>query len=231
MKGNKTKVLLVEDEKTLAMIIKDTLEIEGFDIKCAENGSEGLKFYHSFAPDVMIADVMMPEMDGFEMVKRIRKENKSLPILFLTARSSIEDLVQGFNLGGNDYLRKPFKMLELVVRVKALTNRITSENQENEQDLRIGDCFFNSNSQVLICRGTVLELSYMESQILKRLCVNLNKIVEINDILNDLWNDDSFYNRNSLHVFICKLRKKLSCDERIQILNIRGIGYKIILKK
>ena len=229
MKNRKPKVLLVEDEQTLSMIIKDTLEMEGFDILCAENGAEGLNLYHSFAPDVMIADVMMPEMDGFEMVKRIRKDNKSIPILFLTARSSIDDLVQGFNLGGNDYLRKPFKMMELVVRVKALINRIAFKHQEN--DLMIGNCFFNPSTQVLTYKENVQELSYLESQILNKLSVNLNKVVEINDILNDLWKDDSFYNRNSLHVFIYKLRKKLSCDERIQILNIRGIGYKLIVKE
>ena len=151
MKKGKSKVLLVEDEKTLAMIIKDTLEYEGFDVICAMNGVEGLKLYYTDSPDVIIADIMMPEMDGFEIVKQIRKDNQAIPILFLTARSSIEDLVHGFNLGGNDYLKKPFKMLELVVR--------------------------------------------------------------------------------ALHVFICKLRKKLSCDERIRIINIRGIGYKLILKQ
>lgn len=231
MKNGKSKVLLVEDEKTLAMIIKDTLEYEGFDVRCAMNGIEGLRFYHTYNPDVVIADIMMPEMDGFEMVKQIRKDNQIIPILFLTARSSIEDLVHGFNLGGNDYLKKPFKMLELVVRVKALVNRIPSVNQDNKKRISIGNYIFDMETQTLTYEENVQELSYMENEILKKLCINQNKVVEISDILNDLWNDDSFYNRNSLHVFIFKLRKKLSRDERIRILNIRGFGYKLIVKE
>ncbi len=231
MKKGKSKVLLVEDEKTLAMIIKDTLEYEGFDVICAMNGVEGLKLYYTDSPDVIIADIMMPEMDGFEMVKQIRKDNQAIPILFLTARSSIEDLVHGFNLGGNDYLKKPFKMQELVVRVKALDNRSFPTKEEDGKKVRIGSLIFDTETQILAYKESALELSYMESEILKKLCTSQNKIVAINDILNDLWNDDSFYNRNSLHVFICKLRKKLSCDERIRIINIRGIGYKLILKQ
>lgn len=231
MKNEKSKVLLVEDEKTLAMIIKDTLEHEGFEVIYATNGTEGLRLCQTCSPDVVIADIMMPEMDGFEMVRRIREGNQGTPILFLTARSSIEDLVHGFNLGGNDYLKKPFKMLELVVRVKALVYRILPAKERNGKKLRIGSCVLDTETQTLTCGESVQELSYMESEILKKLSINPNKVVEINDILNDLWNDNSFYNRNSLHVFICKLRKKLSCDDNVKILNIRGIGYKLILRE
>ncbi len=231
MKNEKSKVLLVEDEKTLAMIIQDTLEYEGFDVKCATNGADGLRFYHEYNPDVVIADIMMPEIDGFEMVKQIRKNNQIIPILFLTARSSIEDLVHGFNLGGNDYLKKPFKMQELVVRVKALAYRIFSVVKDKGEKISIGNYVFDEETHILTYGTHTEELSYMESEILKKLCISQNKVVEISDILNDLWNDDSFYNRNSLYVFICKLRKRLSCDDRIRILNIRGIGYKLILKE
>lgn len=227
-KQNKPKVLLVEDETTLSMIIKDTLEDEGFEMIHASNGAEGLKLFASDAPDVVIADVMMPEMDGFEMVRKIRKSDVTTPVLFLTARSTLDDLVTGFNLGGNDYLKKPFKMLELVMRVKALTRRFAPMRGMDEV-YDIGEYQLNVSSQILIRGEKKQELSYLENEILKRLCVNQNKVVEISDILKDLWNDDSYYNRNSLHVFIYKLRKRLSDDGRIKILNIRGIGYKLIV--
>lgn len=220
------KILLVEDETTLSMIIKDTLDDEGYDVICASNGIEGVENFIIHRPKIVIADVMMPEMDGFEMVKKIRQMDLYTPILFLTAKSSIEDLVFGFNLGANDYLKKPFKMLELVMRIKALTSRITS-SQSGDSLFSIGEYMLNISSQTLCLKDKIEELSYLETEILKRLCVNNNNIVEIKDILNELWNDDSYYNRNSLHVFIYKLRKKLSNDSNIKIINIRGIGYKL----
>lgn len=220
------KVLLVEDETTLSMIIKDTLSDEGYEVICASNGIEGVEHFIIHHPQIVIADVMMPEMDGFDMVKKIRQLDLSTPILFLTARSSIEDLVFGFNLGANDYLKKPFKMIELVMRIRALTNRIMS-NQSDGSLFSIGEYGLNITSQTLSFKNQNEELSYLETEILKRMCVNRNNIVEIKDILNELWNDDSYYNRNSLHVFIHKLRKKLSKDTSIKIINIRGIGYKL----
>lgn len=227
--SKKPKVLLVEDETTLSMIIKDTLEDEGFEVIHAADGLKGFDTFFSWKPDVMITDVMMPGMDGFEMVKKLRKTDKSTPILFLTARSSLDDLVNGFNLGANDYLKKPFKMLELVMRVKALSNKIR-QVETNDEVFAIGNYKLNFTAQTLLCGTNRQELSYLENEILKRLCINRNKIVEIKDILNELWNDDSQYNRNSLHVFIYKLRKRLSGDPRIKILNIRGIGYKLTLQ-
>lgn len=231
MNGNekhKPIVLLVEDETTLSMIIKDTLEDEGFELLQAFDGINGLKSFFTNKPDLIIADVMMPGMDGFEMVKKIRKSDKTTPILFLTARSSLDDLVNGFELGANDYLKKPFKMLELVMRVKALTNRIAIIEVNNTL-FEMGDYTLNTTTQTLTYSDKIQELSYLESEILKRLCIHVNDVVEIKQILNDLWNDDSYYNRNSLHVFIHKLRKRLSDDSRVKILNIRGIGYKLSL--
>lgn len=227
--SKKPKVLLVEDETTLSMIIKDTLEDEGFELTHVPDGIKGLNSFHAKKPDVIIADVMMPEMDGFEMVKKIRKIDRTTPILFLTARSTLDDLVNGFNLGANDYLKKPFKMLELVTRVKALVNRIMPV-EISDEIFEIGDYQLNITTQNLRYEGQSQELSYLENEILKYLCSNQNKVVEIKDILCDLWNDDSYSNRSSLHVFIYKLRKKLAEDTRIKILNIRGIGYKLIVQ-
>lgn len=223
------RVLLVEDEQTLGMIVKDTLTDEGFEIELAQNGVEGLRLFFECRPDILVADVMMPELDGFEMVDKIRQTDKTTPILFLTARSAIKDVIEGFELGANDYLKKPFNMQELIVRIKALVGRIqTKMNQSSNTVFAIGAYHFKAVSQVLSYADHQEELSHRESEILKRLCQNKNEVVETNSILLDLWGDDSFFNTKSLHVFITKLRHKLSKDENLRIVNVRGVGYKLI---
>ena len=217
----KIHVLLVEDELTLAMIIKDTLEEQEFIITTASDGEEGLRTFFAQKPDIVVADVMMPRMDGFEMVRRIRQTDKLTPVLFLTARSAINDVVEGFELGANDYLKKPFGMQELIVRLKALMHKAFIEKE--------GDYQFNPVTQQLTFAGTAQELSHRESEILKRLCNNRNEVVSSQSILLELWGDDSFFNSRSLHVFITKLRHKLAKDSRVRIVNVRGIGYKLIL--
>lgn len=227
-KMEKIHVLLVEDEQTLAMIIKDTLEEQDFIITAAGNGEEGLRSFFERKPDVVVADVMMPRMDGFEMVRRIRQSDKVTPVLFLTARSAINDVVEGFELGANDYLKKPFGMQELIVRLKALMHKAFVE-KEAKTSYAIGDYQFNSVTQQLCFAGNTQELSHRESEILKRLCENCNEVVNSRSILLELWGDDSFFNSRSLHVFITKLRHKLSKDNSIRIVNVRGIGYKLIV--
>ena len=226
-------VLLVEDEETLAFIIKDTLEGQGFAIRLAENGEEGIEKFFGQKPDVVVADVMMPRMDGFEMVRRIRCKDKQTPVLFLTARSATSDVVEGFELGGNDYLKKPFGMQELIVRIKALLGRASNysapEKQTSVTEFEIGRYRFNAITQRLSYLGNETELSYRESEILRRLCENRNEVTLMQDILIELWGNDTFFNQRSLHVFITKLRHKLSRDERIRIVNVRGIGYKLII--
>ena len=213
----KIHVLLVEDEQTLAMIIKDTLEEQDFIITTAGDGEEGLRKFFEQKPDVLVADVMMPRMDGFEMVRRIRQSDKATPVLFLTARSAI-----------NDYLKKPFGMQELIVRLKALMHKAFVE-KEITNTYTIGGYQFNSVTQQLDFAGNIQELSHRESEILKRLCENRNEVVNSQSILLELWGDDSFFNSRSLHVFITKLRHKLSKDQSIRIVNVRGIGYKLII--
>jgi DNA-binding response OmpR family regulator len=225
----KPVVLLVEDEKTLSSIIMDTLESEGFRTFQAFDGNEGLRLFLDKQPDILIADVMMPKMDGFEMVGKIRNTNKTTPILFLTARSSIEDLVSGFELGANDYLRKPFKMQELIVRIKALL-KCAMVNKEPDVVFNIGNYVFDSVLQTLTWENNTEKLSHLENEILKRLCLNINNIVDIQNILLDLWNDDSPYNLNSLHGYIHKLRKLLINENRLKIINERGIGYKLVFQ-
>lgn len=227
----KIKVLLVEDEQTLAMIIKDTLEGQGFLIHTAADGEEGLRLFFDLHPDVLVADVMMPRMDGFEMVRRIRQTDRRTPVLFLTARSAVNDVVEGFELGANDYLKKPFGMQELIVRIKALVGRACTYTPpaESEQILyEIGRYQLDTRRQLLLHEGTEQELSHREAGILRLLCQNRNCVVNMRDILLDLWGDDSFFNQRSLHVFITKLRHKLAKDDHIRIINVRGIGYKLI---
>lgn len=226
----KPLVLIVEDESTLAMIIKDTIEDEGFRVLIASDGLKGLAAFDANHPQVVIADVMMPQMDGFEMVRHIRRKNDMVPVLFLTARSSTEDLVEGFRLGANDYLRKPFKMIELVMRIKALTHwAMAATPSEAEHLFNIGNYVFDSYTQMLRYLSEATELSYLESEILKRLCLNMGGVIEIDAILRELWHDNNLYNRNSLHGFIHKLRRLLGKDEKIKILNVRGVGYKLVV--
>lgn len=225
-------VLLVEDEETLAMIIKDTLEGQGFRIRLAKDGEEGLDLFFREKPDVLVADVMMPRMDGFEMVRRIRRSDTQTPVLFLTARSAINDVVEGFELGGNDYLKKPFGMQELIVRIKALLGRAGRQTQTppaQQTVFEIGAYVFTPRTQRLLYQGTETTLSHRESEILRRLCEHPDQVVDMRGILLDLWGDDSFFNQRSLHVFITKLRHKLAKDEHVRIVNVRGIGYKLIV--
>ncbi len=233
MTESKIHVLLVEDEQTLAMIIKDTLEGQEFVIHTACDGEEGLRMFYDLRPKVVVADVMMPKMDGFEMVRQIRRTDKRTPVLFLTARSAISDVVEGFELGANDYLKKPFGMQELIVRIKALVGRAFIQNVVEEtatETFEIGDYFFNSRTQKLrYLSGNEIELSNRESEILRHLCSNCNQVVHARELLLELWGDDSFYNNRSLHVFITKLRHKLNRDERLRIINVRSIGYKLVV--
>ena len=220
-------ILLVEDEVSLAMIVKDALEEEGYEVAIARDGLEGLEQYFKEHPALIIADVMMPEVDGFEMVRRIRRMDKEVPVLFLSARSSVDDIVFGFGLGANEYLRKPFSLRELIARVKALTVKSQSEPVAVIYH-ELGLYTFYPSTQTLQIGGEEIELSFRESELLRLLCESGTLPVDTKDILLQLWGNDSFYNTRSLHVFITKLRHKLEKDPRIKILNVRGIGYKLV---
>ncbi len=235
--NSETKILLVEDEATLAIIIRDTLRSQGFQVVTADNGEQGLQMFFREQPDVVVADVMMPNMDGLEMVRRIRNKDITTPILFLTALSETEDVVRGFEVGANDYLRKPFGMLELIVRIKALVGRafLQAEPTREEEPTQyvIGDYQLDTLKEHLVyaaddTKTELIPLSHRESEILRRLCRSKGEVVNNRDILLELWGDDSYFNTRSLHVFITKLRRKLSRDSRVRIINVRGIGYKLI---
>ncbi len=225
---DKIKVLLVEDELTLSMIVQETLEEKGeFVVYTAGNGNVGLQKYYDLRPDIIVADVMMPQMDGFEMISQIRETDRQIPVLFLTARSSVDDVVTGFKLGGNDYLKKPFGMGELIIRIKALLSRAFI-SAEKSTLYAVGSYTFDSVTQNLYHANEKITLSNRESELLKRLCENKNQVLHTKNILLELWGDDDYFTIRSLHVFITKLRQKLAKDASICILNIRGIGYKLI---
>ncbi len=225
-------ILLAEDERTLAMIIKDTLDGQGFHVTVADDGEQALRLFDDHKPDVLVADVMMPRMDGYELVRRIRKSDQQTPVIFLTARSAVGDVVHGFEMGANDYLKKPFGMQELIVRIKALLGRactVTRQPIEAER-FTIGQYLFDAVVQRLthVPTGSRTELSYRESEILRRLCLHPSEVVTSQSLLLELWGDDSFFNNKSLHVFITKLRHRLGQDPSLRIVNVRGIGYKLL---
>ena len=223
---SKIKVLLAEDEASLGMIVKESLESRDFTVFHAENGEEALDIYQKEKPDILVLDVMMPKKDGFTLAKEIRTENKRIPIIFLTAKSQTADVLEGFNHGGNDYLKKPFSMEELIVRIKALLNRI--EIKTDVETIKIGDYIFNFTKQTLTHSNTSETLTHREAQLLFYLNEKKNEVLDRTFILNKLWGNDDFFNARSMDVFISKLRKKLKKDNNIQILNVRGFGYKLI---
>lgn len=232
-KNRKISVLLAEDEQTLAMIIKDTLDAQDFNITPAADGEEALRLFLARKPDVLVADVMMPHMDGFELVRRIRHIDSHTPVLFLTARSSVEDVVKGFELGANDYLKKPFGMQELIVRLRALMGRAARYRPEDRPvpspTIGISRYRLDAVRQQLLFAGQTVSLSHRETELLRMLAERRNDVVETQDILLKLWGDDSFFNARSLQVFITKLRHKLAKDDSIRIVNVRGIGYKLLV--
>lgn len=222
------KVLLIEDEAALGMIVRDSLAFRGFDVLYADNGVDGLAQYREHQPDIVVADVMMPDMDGFTMAEHIRHDDPHIPIMFLTARSQTADVVSGFELGCNDYLKKPFSLDELIVRINALL-RTGATRTVATATLRIGKYSFDPAKQKLTYNEQETPLSHREAELLRRLYEQRNQVLERGDVLMELWGDDSFFNGRSLDVFITKLRRYLRDDPKIQIINIRGRGYKLVL--
>ena len=220
----RNKVLLVEDEADLTLIVADTLRGLGYDVVIAADGVEGLDKYRSEGADIIVADVMMPRMDGFTMAKGIRKMSPAVPLLFLTAKSTIEDVEEGFEIGANDYLKKPFELRELIVRIKSLLKRYGVNRQEDVK-YQIGAYSFNVTTQALSYEDKSTELSHFEAKILERLAANIGKTVDASELMIDVWQRDDPSNRNSLHGYIHKLRRVLRHDPNISIINQRGFGY------
>lgn len=223
---SRISVLLAEDEPALGQIIKESLESREFEVTYCKDGAQALKSYSENKPDILILDVMMPVKDGFTLAKEVREIDDRTPIIFLTAKSQVQDVIDGFEHGGNDYLKKPFSMEELIVRMKSLLNRV--KLQQNDEQIAIGNYKFNKPKQTLELNNSIQVLTHRESQLLFHLSEKRNDILDRVAILKKLWGDDNFFNARSMDVFITKLRKKLKKDPSIQILNVRGLGYKLI---
>lgn len=218
----KNKILLVEDELDMSLIVADTLCTEGYDVATAADGASGLNKFITEGADLVIADVMMPKMDGFEMARLIRRKSVDIPIIFLTAKSGIDDVEKGFDLGANDYLRKPFELRELIARVKAL---LRSTTQFSVPVYQIGRYTFDTTTQKLIIDNHEIELSNIEARLLELLATNIGRTVDASAMMTAIWQRDEPSNRNSMHGYIHKLRQALRLDSNIAIVNQRAYGY------
>ena len=223
------KILFVEDEEDLTLIVADTLRGQGYEVVTAVDGEDGLEKFKTEAADIVVADVMMPKMDGFTMAKQIRKLSPTVPLLFLTAKSTIDDVEQGFEIGANDYLKKPFELRELIVRIKALLRRY-GDNRTEDIRFAIGAYTFNVTTQTLSFGNKETELSHIEAKILERLVTNIGKTVDASELMIAVWQRDEQSNRNSLHGYIHKLRRTMRHDPAISIINQRGFGYMLVIR-
>jgi DNA-binding response OmpR family regulator len=224
------KVLYVEDEQFLGKIVKETLESRGFDVVMETDGGKVLQVFETTAPDICVLDVMLPNRNGFDIAEDIRKLNDDVPVIFLTAKTQTEDVVRGFKLGGNDYIRKPFSMEELIVRIENLLRVKKEDNSLHNADaLTLGSYKFHLNKQVLERNGQERRLSYRESELLKYLFQNRNEVIDRRDLLNHIWGNDSFFNSRNLDVYITKLRSYLKDDTQLEILTIKGVGYRFVV--
>jgi len=223
------KILYAEDEPFLSRIVSDNLVAKGYEVIAASDGEIALKLFRLTKPDLCIVDVMMPVKDGYSLTEDIRKLGPNTPVIFVSAKSLDDDVVKGFKSGGNDYLRKPFSMIELLTRIESLLLRFDNVYTANaESRFAFSNCKLDTINQQLKTPKNTYDLSYKETMLLDLLLKNKNNILERSAALLTIWGNDSLYNANSMNVFITHLRKMLSDDDKVQIMSIRGIGYKLI---
>ena len=231
MENKEVKILLAEDDHNLGTILKAYLEAKGYPTKLYVNGKEAMDAYFKEKFDFCILDVMMPVKDGFTLAKEIRKTDKKIPILFLTAKSMQEDRIEGLQLGADDYLTKPFSMEELLLRIKAIVRRSSLPASVDQSFYKLGVYLFDYTHQTLANGKDIQKLTSKEAELLKLLCENMNAVLDRTIALNRIWNDDSYFNARSMDVYIAKLRKYLKDDPTIELLNVHGIGFKLLNKE
>jgi DNA-binding response OmpR family regulator len=227
----KARVLLAEDELALAHIVRESLEERNFDVSICNNGVVALEEYAKRRPDILVLDIMMPLLDGFAVADKIRLTDKQTPIIFLTARSQPKDVVAGFEVGANDYLKKPFSIEELIVRIQVLLSKdrlLSPVPEASGHVFSIASLIFNSQKNFIMQGVQVVTLTSRESEILTLLCQHKQATLKREVLLKTLWGNDNFFNARSLDVFITKLRKHLVIDPEVQIINVRGVGYKLV---
>ncbi|TAF35181.1 MAG: DNA-binding response regulator [Cytophagales bacterium] len=222
-------ILLTEDDDNLGILLKDYLGMKGYDVTLCQNGQEALKTYDKQSFDICLLDVMMPIMDGFTLAEHIRRKNKTIPIIFITAKSMKEDKLQGFEIGADDYIAKPFSMEELLMRIKAVLRRTTpASTNVIPNKYNIGKLAFDYDIQTLKTADKDIKLTSKEAELLKMLCDNKNQTLERAIALKTIWLDDNYFNARSMDVYITKLRKYLKADENIKLINVHGTGFKLV---
>jgi two-component system OmpR family response regulator len=228
---SKTRILLAEDDPNLGILLQEYLEAKDFETVLCTDGDKAFKTFSKQQFDFVLLDVMMPVKDGFTVAAEIRTINKKIPIIFLTAKSMKEDTLKGFNLGADDYITKPFSMEELVVRINAVLRRTEAYQlaTSDEQFFELGDFVFDHERQLLKYHDKEMKLTTKESELLHLLCLNRNGVLERNYALNAIWGDDNYFNGRSMDVYIAKLRKHLKPEPRIEIINIHGKGFKLLV--
>ncbi len=225
-----TSILYVEDELFLGKIVKESLESRGFTVTMEDDGRNVLRRFEEMQPDICVLDVMLPYRNGFELAQDIRKVNAAVPIIFLTAKTQTDDVVTGFKLGANDYIRKPFSIEELIVRIENALRTTTPETTAITGDsIELKKYRFFINKQVLQYQQQERKLSYREAELLKYLYQNRNTLIDRRDLLNHIWGNDSFFNSRNLDVYITKLRGYLKEDASLEILTIKGVGYRFVV--
>lgn len=228
MNDEKIKILLCEDDENLGMLLREYLQSKGYDADLQADGEAGFKAFNRSKYDLCVFDVMMPKKDGFTLATDIRAINPDVPIIFLTAKSMKEDILNGFKLGADDYLSKPFSMEELLYRIESILRRVKGKKVKEILTFNIGRYIFDTQKQVLSHDNDIKKLTTKESELLSLLASNANSILERNFALKSIWVDDNYFNARSMDVYITKLRKLLKDDPNVAIINIHGKGYKLI---
>jgi DNA-binding response OmpR family regulator len=228
------KILLAEDDPNLGEILKDYLELKGkFDVILCKDGDEALRTFTKEKVDLCIFDVMMPKKDGFTLGKEVRAMNSEVPIIFATAKGMMEDKSEAFGLGGDDYITKPFRVEELLLRINALLKRVNKEKSPDQEEtavFTIGKYQFDYKSQLISVDGNQQKLSTKEAELLRLLCLNMNDVLTRETALLQIWHDDNYFNGRSMDVFLSKLRKYLKEDPNVEIVNVHGKGYKLLVR-
>ncbi|MDA3906755.1 MAG: response regulator transcription factor [Bacteroidales bacterium] len=229
MENQEIKILLAEDDNNLGTVLKAYLDAKKYKTTLRVNGQEAKEEFQKGDYDFLIIDVMMPVKDGFTLAREIRETNKNIPILFLTAKSLQEDKMEGFKIGADDYLTKPFSMEELLVRIEAILRRTEAQDSSvNKEFFTIGKFSFDVTRHILSADGESQKLTSKEAELLKMLCARRNETLDRSDALKQIWHDDSYFNARSMDVYVTKLRKYLRSDPTIEILNVHGVGFKLI---
>lgn len=222
------KILLCEDDENLGMLLREYLQAKGYMTELCADGEIGYKTFIKDKFDLCIFDVMMPKKDGFSLARDIRQANQEVPIIFLTAKTLKEDILEGFKLGADDYLTKPFSMEELTFRIEAVLRRVNGKKNRNRTFYKIGSFTFDTKKQILSRGNEETKLTTKESELLSLLCAHANEILQRDFALKTIWIDDNYFNARSMDVYITKLRKHLKGDDSVEIINIHGKGYKLI---